>query len=55
MSALDLSLLGQVEMHMADEPLDHLRVRSAQALLIYLAVEARPQGREFLAELLWPG
>jgi predicted ATPase/DNA-binding SARP family transcriptional activator len=55
MSPLALSLLGPLEMSIGDDPLDHLRVRSAQALLIYLAVEARPQQREFLVELLWPG
>jgi DNA-binding SARP family transcriptional activator len=32
----------------------HFDARSAEALLVYLAGQARPLAREPLAELLWP-
>lgn len=32
----------------------HFRTRTMEALLIYLASQGRPLGREILAELLWP-
>ena len=52
---LTLSLLGPVEAHLNERPLTKLSAQKAQALLIYLAVEAR-QGhqREALMALLWP-
>src|SRR5688500_18082742 len=32
----------------------HFRTRTVEALLIYLASQGRPLGRDILAELLWP-
>jgi DNA-binding SARP family transcriptional activator/predicted ATPase len=59
MPTLSLALLGPVQVALDDRPL-HFRTNKAQALLVYLAVEAmaRPAGRhrrEALMELLWPG
>ena len=46
---------GSFLVRYGDQSLSHLRVRSAQALLVLLAVEGRAQQREQLVELLWPG
>ncbi|MAU00169.1 MAG: hypothetical protein CL608_23765 [Anaerolineaceae bacterium] len=55
MARLTISLLGKFQALLDDEPLASFRTNKVQALLIYLAVEQRPQRREWLIELLWPG
>ena len=55
MASLVLSLLGPFQATYGQQRLSHLRVRSAQALLILLTVEGRAQQREQLVDLLWPG
>lgn len=55
MSQLALSLLGSFQVTRNGQPVHGFRVKTAQALLAYLAVEAdRPHQRETLAGLLWP-
>lgn len=59
MSGLSLSLLGPYTATINNRPLAKFPTVRAQALLIYLAVEAAlgtaAQRRETLMELLWPG
>jgi DNA-binding SARP family transcriptional activator len=55
MSQLTLSLLGPLQIRLDDRPLTGLAYHKVRALLAYLAVEARPHGRDALSELLWPG
>ena len=55
MARLTLSLLGPLQVRLDDHPVTGLAYAKVRALLAYLAVEARPHGREALAELLWPG
>lgn len=50
---LTLRLLGAPQIDLNDRPLTNLPSRAAEALLFYLAVTARPQARDVLAELLW--
>ncbi len=53
MSTLHLNLLGAFETRLDGQPAANPGLKS-QALLIYLAVEPRPQRREHLFTLLWP-
>jgi DNA-binding SARP family transcriptional activator len=55
MSALTLCTLGTFRAFLGTENLTDFRTRKVQALLIYLAAEPRPQSRDFLMNLLWPG
>ena len=56
MTRLSLSLLGPLEVALDGTPVTGFKYDKVRALLVYLAVEAeRPQRREWLAELLWPG
>ncbi len=55
MARLTLSLLGPLQVRLDDQPLSGLAYAKIRALLAYLAVEARPHGRDALAEFLWPG
>jgi DNA-binding SARP family transcriptional activator/predicted ATPase len=56
MDALSLSLLGPFTATLNDQPLNNIKNRKIQALLIYLAVERdHPHRREALFTLLWPG
>jgi DNA-binding SARP family transcriptional activator len=55
MPRLTLSLLGPLQVALDDQPVTGLAYAKVRALLAYLAVEARPHGRDALAELLWPG
>jgi DNA-binding SARP family transcriptional activator len=54
MARLTLSLLGPLQVALDDQPVTGLAYAKVRALLAYLAVEARPHGRDALAELLWP-
>ena len=55
MVMLSLSLLGSLNIQVAERPLIQLTAQKAQALLIYLAVEARQtHQRDALMTLLWP-
>jgi DNA-binding SARP family transcriptional activator len=53
MSNLKISLLGAPQIEL-DGTIVPLRRSKALALLIYLAVNGRPQRRDTLATLLWP-
>ena len=54
MPRLALSFLGSFQVTLDGQPVHSFRVKTAQALLAYLAVEAdRPHHRETLAGLLW--
>ncbi len=55
MALLTLSLLGPLQVTLDDQPVTGLAYAKVRALLAYLAVEARPHGRDALAEFLWPG
>ncbi len=50
---LKLSILGQVELAIGDEPVTMLVSGKAQALLFYLMVNGRSASRQALAGLLW--
>ena len=55
MAQLSISLLGNVTVAVAGQPVRHFRSEKVLALLIYLAVEAeQPHRRSALAGLLWP-
>ena len=54
MARLSLALLGPLQVRLDDQPVSSLAYAKVRALLAYLAVEARPHGRDALAELLWP-
>jgi len=54
MPTLSLNLLGSFGAHLEGHSIKNPGVK-AQALLIHLAVEQRPQRREQLLTLLWPG
>src|SRR6266496_2480850 len=54
MARLSLALLGPLQVRLDDQPLTTLAYDKVRALLAYLSVEARPHGRDALAELLWP-
>jgi DNA-binding SARP family transcriptional activator/Tfp pilus assembly protein PilF len=51
---LEIRLLGPVEIQVDGTPLQ-VDTRKAVALLAYLAVAGRPQDRDHLVDLLWPG
>jgi WD40 repeat protein/DNA-binding SARP family transcriptional activator/tRNA A-37 threonylcarbamoyl transferase component Bud32 len=55
MTVLTLETLGPFRAFLGQTPLTDFRTRKVQALLIYLATEPRPQRRELLMDLLWPG
>src|SRR6266498_3616046 len=55
MARLSLALLGPLQARLDDQPLSGLAYSKGRALLAYLAVEARPHGRDALADFLWPG
>src|SRR5262245_8372220 len=55
MARLTLSLLGPLQARLDDQPVAGLAYAKVRALLVYLALEARPHGRDALAEPLWPG
>ena len=50
---LEITTLGGLSIQCDGQPLTQLHSRKAEALLVYLAVTARPQPREVLADLLW--
>jgi len=54
MARLSLALLGPLQVRLDDQPLSGLAYDKVRALLAYLVIEARPHGRDALAELLWP-
>ncbi len=54
MGSLSLLLLGEFAATLDDLEIEGFRTRSAQALLIYLAVKGQRQRREHLMTLLWP-
>src|SRR5262245_31825227 len=51
--ALQLSLLGGLQINLAGKPIISFLSAKAQALLCYLMVTGQPHSREVLAELLW--
>lgn len=51
-TSLELHLLGAPLILQSGQPLD-VPSRTAEALLIYVALQPRPVAREYLAELLW--
>src|SRR5215207_6476681 len=55
MAQLELGLLGPLQVTLDSQPVGGLAYAKVRALLAYLAVEARPHGRDALSELLWPG
>ena len=55
MSHLQLTCLGDFAVTLAGAPLVAFQTDKVRALLIYLALEAQPQTRHELAQLLWPG
>lgn len=54
MFSVIISLLGSFTVRVGDQAIESFRSKSAAALLIVLAAEARPLRREWLIELLWP-
>jgi DNA-binding SARP family transcriptional activator len=50
---LEITTLGGLSIRLDGQPIAKLHSRKAEALLVYLAVTARPQPREVLADLLW--
>ncbi|NUM48702.1 MAG: hypothetical protein HUU38_28680, partial [Anaerolineales bacterium] len=52
-SPLELRLLGHPVILLNGHPLENLPSRTAEALLVFLALQPHPVSREFLAELLW--
>ncbi|MFN2237058.1 MAG: BTAD domain-containing putative transcriptional regulator, partial [Anaerolineales bacterium] len=54
MPSLSLNLFGSFDAYLDGHPIPNPGVKS-QALLIYLAVDQRPQRREHLLTILWPG
>jgi predicted ATPase/DNA-binding SARP family transcriptional activator len=52
--ALDLLTLGGLRIMLEHAPATHVRSRTAEALLVYLACQGRPLPREWLAEFFWP-
>jgi predicted ATPase/DNA-binding SARP family transcriptional activator len=53
-AALDLLTLGGLRIRLEHEPVENLRSRAAEALLVYVVCQGRPLSREWLAEFLWP-
>lgn len=54
MARLSLYLFGSYQITLEGKALSHPLPIKARALMAYLAIEKRPQGREKLAGLLWP-
>ena len=52
--ALDLFALGGLRIMLEHEPVENVRSRTAEALLVYLVCQGRPLPREWLAEYFWP-
>jgi DNA-binding SARP family transcriptional activator len=52
---LTLFLLGPLQVRLDDQPVAGLAYAKVRALLVYLAIERRPHGRDALAEFFWPG
>jgi predicted ATPase/DNA-binding SARP family transcriptional activator len=52
-SPLTLRLLGAPLILLDHQPVEGLPSRTAEALLVYLALQEHPVSREFLAEFLW--
>ncbi|MEI2690489.1 MAG: BTAD domain-containing putative transcriptional regulator [Anaerolineae bacterium] len=50
---LTLGLFGQLAILHDQQPLE-VKSHKAEALLVYLALQRRPQNRDYLATLLWP-
>lgn len=50
---LEITTLGGLSIRLDGQPLAKLHSRKAEALLVYLALTARLQPREVLADLLW--
>ncbi len=55
MAAIEIRLLGKLELQRDDHPVTLPRSRKTRALLAYLAATGRPHSREHLCELLWDG
>ena len=56
MARLELRLLGPLQVLLDGNPITSFESAKVRGLLAFLAAEAlRPQFRESLAELLWPG
>ena len=55
MATLSLSLLGNFQAWLDDQPIPGFQTRKVQALLIYLAAEPERHLRESLLDLMWPG
>lgn len=53
-SSLELHTFGGLRIAISGELVKGFRSRTAEALLVYLAIHSRPFSREWLAELLWP-
>lgn len=54
MVALTVNCFGQFTVMVGQQPVASFRTDKVRALLVYLALEARPHRREALAALLWP-
>ncbi len=50
---LRLQLLGSISITLGEQPITPLRSRTAEALLIYLAMHHKPFSRQVLADLFW--
>ncbi|MGD2048296.1 MAG: protein kinase, partial [Chloroflexota bacterium] len=55
MAVLSISLLGEFQARLDDQPIPSFQTRKVQALLIYLVAETEKHPRESLLDLLWPG
>jgi predicted ATPase/DNA-binding SARP family transcriptional activator len=51
---LEIGTFGGLRLRVGGCPVAPLDARSAEALLVYLAMQARPVPRDVLADLLWP-
>lgn len=54
MTHLALGVLGPLQVMRNEQPVSGLAYAKVRALLVYLAVEARPHSRDVLAAFLWP-
>lgn len=55
MTHLSIGLMGPLQVALDDQPVTRFETEKDRALLAYLVADAaRPQLREYLAELLWP-
>ena len=50
---LEIITLGGLDIRVGGEPITGFESRKVEALLVYLACNARPQSRDVLADLLW--